>query len=199
MLSFSAVSNSLWPVDCSPPGSLSIEFSMQEYESGLPFLPPGDLSNSRIQPRPSASPELAGRFFATAITEDHIYIIQSPYYQPIWEHDEINNLISFTEEWKEAHMNNMIYKQIFTDRRVRIRTVSQVCPELTGLPSVMSRMCILSSLPTARIICFLTYQTATSSKLKLSSALSVKPFSWLLTNPKGFFLQAYSLVAFITL
>ena len=63
---------------------------------------------------------------------------QSPYYQPIWEYDEINEWISFTEEWKEAHMRNIIYKQIFTDQRARIRTPSQARPELTGLPSVMS-------------------------------------------------------------
>ena len=31
---------------CSPPGSLSMEFSRQEYLSGLPFPSPGDLPNS---------------------------------------------------------------------------------------------------------------------------------------------------------
>ena len=34
----------------------------QEYWSGLPFPPPGDLPNPRFQP---ASPALAGRFFTT--------------------------------------------------------------------------------------------------------------------------------------
>ena len=33
------------PVDCSPPGCLSMEFSRQEYWSGWPFLSPGDLPN----------------------------------------------------------------------------------------------------------------------------------------------------------
>ena len=33
---------------------LSIEFSMQEYWSGLPFPYPGDLSNPRIEPESSA-------------------------------------------------------------------------------------------------------------------------------------------------
>ena len=36
---------------------LSKEFSRQEYWSGLPFLPPGDLPNPRIRP---VSPALAG-------------------------------------------------------------------------------------------------------------------------------------------
>ena len=39
---------------------LSMEFSMQEFWSGLPFLPPGDLLNPGIIPM---SPALAGRFF----------------------------------------------------------------------------------------------------------------------------------------
>ena len=30
-------------IDCSPPGSLSMKFSRQEYWSGLPCSPPGDL------------------------------------------------------------------------------------------------------------------------------------------------------------
>ena len=37
-------------------------FPRQEYWSGLPFLPPGDLSDPGIEP---ASPILAGRFFTT--------------------------------------------------------------------------------------------------------------------------------------
>ena len=48
-------------MDGSPPGSSpSMGFSRQEYWSGLPFPPPGDLPNSGIKP---ASPVLAGRFF----------------------------------------------------------------------------------------------------------------------------------------
>ena len=38
-------------MDCSLPGSLSMEFSRQEYWSGLPFLSPGDLPNPGIKPR----------------------------------------------------------------------------------------------------------------------------------------------------
>ena len=40
--------------------SLSMEFSRQEYESGLPFPPPGDLPDPGIEP---ACPALAGGFF----------------------------------------------------------------------------------------------------------------------------------------
>ena len=48
------------PMDCSLAGSLSMEFFRQEYWSGLPFPPPGDLPNPEIE---TASPALAGRLF----------------------------------------------------------------------------------------------------------------------------------------
>ena len=46
---------------------LSLEVSKQEYRSGLPFPPPGNLPNPGIEPVSLASPALAGRFFATEI------------------------------------------------------------------------------------------------------------------------------------
>ena len=42
------------PMDCSPQAALSMEFSKQEYWSGLPFPPPWDLPNPRIKPRSPA-------------------------------------------------------------------------------------------------------------------------------------------------
>ena len=50
-VSRSVMSNSEtpWTVDCQ--ASLSMEFSRQEYWSGLPFPSPGDLPNPRIKPR----------------------------------------------------------------------------------------------------------------------------------------------------
>ena len=38
----------LWTVACQPP--LSMEFSRQDYWSGLAFLSPGDLPNPRVEP-----------------------------------------------------------------------------------------------------------------------------------------------------
>jgi len=53
---------------------LSVEFSRQEYWSGLPFPPPGDLYHPGIKPASPASPALAGRFFTTSATwEAHNY------------------------------------------------------------------------------------------------------------------------------
>ena len=45
------------PMDYSPPGPLSMEFSRQEYYSGLPSPSPGDLPDPGIKPQ---SPELQG-------------------------------------------------------------------------------------------------------------------------------------------
>jgi len=44
---------------------LSMEFSRQEYWSGLPFPSPGNLPDPGIKPRSLASPALAGGFFTT--------------------------------------------------------------------------------------------------------------------------------------
>ena len=52
------------PMDCSPPGSLSMGFSRQEYWSDLTFPPPGDLADPGIEP---VSPALAGRFFTAEL------------------------------------------------------------------------------------------------------------------------------------
>ena len=53
----------LWTAACQ--ASLSMEFSRQEYWSGLPCPPPGDLPDPRIEP---TSPGLAGGFFTTSAT-----------------------------------------------------------------------------------------------------------------------------------
>ena len=50
------------PVDCSRQAQLSMGFPRQEYWSGLPFPPAGDLPNPGNQPTSSA---LAGRFHTT--------------------------------------------------------------------------------------------------------------------------------------
>ena len=50
--------------DCGLPGSsLSMEFSIQEYWSGLPLPPPGDLPNLGTEPMSPACLALAGGFF----------------------------------------------------------------------------------------------------------------------------------------
>ena len=50
-----------WTVACQAP--LSMGFSKQEYWSGLPCPPPGDLPNPGTEPESLMSPALAGGFF----------------------------------------------------------------------------------------------------------------------------------------
>ena len=55
-----------WTVALQAP--LSMEFSRQEYWSGFPFPPPGDLPDPGVEPASLVSPALAGRFLTTAAT-----------------------------------------------------------------------------------------------------------------------------------
>ena len=57
------------PMDRGPPGSSVHGISQQEYWSGLPFPPPGDLANSGIEPRSLMSPALADRLFTAEPSE----------------------------------------------------------------------------------------------------------------------------------
>ena len=66
---YSVESDSLqpqWTVAHQAP--LSMEFSRQEYWSGLPFPPPGDLPDQEIKPVSLTSPALAEGFFTTSAT-----------------------------------------------------------------------------------------------------------------------------------
>ena len=78
------LSETIWTVAHQVP--LSMGFSRQEYWSGLPCPPAGDLSNPGIKPMSFMSPALAGRFFATSSTWEawpalHFYGIPR---NPIW-------------------------------------------------------------------------------------------------------------------
>ena len=59
------VSDSATPWTVALQAPLSMGFSRQEYWSGLPFPPPGNLLNPGIEPKSLASPALASRFFTT--------------------------------------------------------------------------------------------------------------------------------------
>ena len=64
LFSHSVMSNSfVTPWTAAHQSPLYVEFSKQEYWSGLPFPPPGDLPNPGIEPMSPASPALAGWFF----------------------------------------------------------------------------------------------------------------------------------------
>ena len=60
-----------WTVARQPP--LSMGFSRQDYWSGLPCPPPGDLPNPEIKPASLTPPALAGGFFTTSATWEPPY------------------------------------------------------------------------------------------------------------------------------
>ena len=75
------------PVDCSLPGSSTRGFSRQEYWSGLPCAPSGDLPNPGSKPTSLTSPVLAGGVFTTEpwrkllVSEtEHDYLLLWPYF-----------------------------------------------------------------------------------------------------------------------
>ena len=64
----------LWTVALQAP--LCIGFSRQEYWSGLPCPPPGDLPNPVIKPKSLTSPALAGGFFTNSATWETLLMAQ---------------------------------------------------------------------------------------------------------------------------
>ena len=61
------------------PALLSMEFSRQEYWSGLPFPSPGELPDAGIKPVSPVSPALASAFFTIALPGIQTHtVIQNP-------------------------------------------------------------------------------------------------------------------------
>ena len=67
-LSQFSMSNSATPWTVARQAPLSMGFSRQEYWSGLPCPPPGDLLNPGIEPVSFMSPTLADGFFTVSAT-----------------------------------------------------------------------------------------------------------------------------------
>ena len=65
----------LWTVVLHAPQSMG--FSRQEYWSGLPYPPPGDLPDPGIKPVSLISPALAGRFITTSAIWEAPFIPRS--------------------------------------------------------------------------------------------------------------------------
>ena len=72
-------------MDCSLPDSSVHEILRQEYWSGLPCPPPGDLPNPGMEPTSLMSSALAGGFFMTSGTWEAQMTCDST------GNDEINN------------------------------------------------------------------------------------------------------------
>ena len=73
---------------------LPMGFSRQEYWSGLPCPPPGDLPNPGIKPRSLMSPALGGGFFTTSAT----WPVRSTHHFPLHSQDLCLTDSRMTEE-----------------------------------------------------------------------------------------------------
>ena len=100
------------PMNCSPQAPLSLGFSREEHQSGLPCPLPGDLPDPGIESL--MSPALAGRFFTTsAIWEAHE---KSQNKSKKWrwlymdihacEHELDTTIFSFSSEYKSATISH---------------------------------------------------------------------------------------------
>ena len=76
MLSHVPLFATLWTV--AHQALLSTRFPRQEYWSGLPFPPPGDLPDPGIKPQSLMSPAFAGGFFTTGATWVALHLINLP-------------------------------------------------------------------------------------------------------------------------
>ena len=63
---------------------LSMEFSQQEYWSGLPFPSPGDLLDPGIKPASLTPLALAGRFFITTTTWEALILVKMCPFPPFF-------------------------------------------------------------------------------------------------------------------
>ena len=82
----------LWTMAHQTP--LSMEFSGNEYWSGLPFPPPGDLPDPGIEPASVTSPALAGKFFTTSATWEALNDIGNHIIHYALKESIINEIIS---------------------------------------------------------------------------------------------------------
>ena len=76
-----------YSLDCAHQAPLSMEFSRQEYCSGLPFPPPGDVLDPGIKSASLLSPALADEFFTAGASWEAPFVSpnkkQNPYVEII--------------------------------------------------------------------------------------------------------------------
>ena len=85
------------PWTVAPQVPLSMEFSRQEYWSGLPFLSPGNLPDPGIQPRSLMSLALPGSFFTTSATQEAKFAYSLKYIYKIAHSQVSDNSFPFMQ------------------------------------------------------------------------------------------------------
>ena len=84
---------------------LSMEFSRQEFWSGLPFPTLGDLPNPGIEPVSLVSPALAGGFFTTSTTWEAHHQLMGMKARPLFLLDfpsSVLNKVAHSSLWSTA-------------------------------------------------------------------------------------------------
>ena len=94
---------------------LFMGFSRQEYWSGLPWLPLGDLPNPGIESVSLTSPALAGRFFTTSATQEALWKRKS--WKALWR---IVSTAPWLMMWKEAKCSDLARQLTFTWRSAHL-------------------------------------------------------------------------------
>ena len=100
----------LWTLVCQAP--LFMKFSRQEYWSGLPCPPPGDLPDPWMKTMSLGSPALAGGFFTTSATWE-VHIVLKVYLFKnlvILHQDEITLKLYSRKKYINEIISNYIYR-----------------------------------------------------------------------------------------
>ena len=143
------------PMDHIPPGFLSIVFSKQEYWSGLPCPPPGDLPDSGIEPKSLMSPALAGGFFTSSVTWEAlvIRILFTKYSFPTFLHSgqSLSRVRLFATPWTVAHQaslsitNSRNFLKLMSIESVMPSNHLIFCHPLLLLPSIFPSIRVFSN------------------------------------------------------
>ena len=94
-------------------------FSRQEYLSGLPFPPPGDLPDLGIEPVPLASLALVGRFFTTVPPGKNVRLEENVFF--IFNTQSIN---SYTTLNIPKNQQEKLYKRNISKTHKQIMELS---------------------------------------------------------------------------
>ena len=106
----------LWTVAHQAP--LSMGFCRQEYWSGLPCPPPGDLPDPGIEPTTLMPPALAGRFFTTSAIWKALFAMQT------WENDLTSLCLCFLVSKMEISIYRVDIRNKGSNPNKALRAVS---------------------------------------------------------------------------
>ena len=124
------------PMDCiAHQAPLSMRFSQQEYWSGLPSPPPGDLLNPGIESTSPVAPALAGGFFTTSATREVLNCLFLKGHQSCGIRAHFNDLILPSVQFSHSVVSDSLQPHGLQQARL---------PCLSSTPGACSNSCPLS-------------------------------------------------------